>query len=152
MEELDLRNFDLLVVFFIFYFLFTSREADVHFDDQCPHLLLGRHRSAAEVLYMTNGKVAVDVRLQVLMKEAAKCVECNILLQAVYNFKPGWINADKDGKWMRVEKWSTYTVKLFSKRISVGSFQMLHRSKGMLRRMCSSAHIFVYAYTSSLLY
>ncbi|KAM6487501.1 hypothetical protein HDV62DRAFT_399955 [Trichoderma sp. SZMC 28011] len=129
MEELDLRNFDLLVVFFIFYFLFTSREADVHFDDQCPHLLLGRHRSAAEVLYMTNGKVAVDVRLQVLMKEAAKCVECNILLQAVYNFKPGWINADKDGKWMRVEKWSTYTVKLFSKRISVGSFQMLHRSK-----------------------
>lgn len=152
MKELDLRNFDLVVLFVIFYFLFTSRDADEHFDDQCPHSLFGRHRSAAEVLYRANGKIAVNVRLQVLVKEATQCVECNLLLQAVYNFKPGWINADKEGKWMRVEKWSTYTVKLFSKRISIGSFQMLHRSKGMLRRMSSSAHGFVYAFTSSLLY
>ncbi|KAK0766312.1 hypothetical protein N5P37_000033 [Trichoderma harzianum] len=94
-----------------------KEDADDHFNDQCPHSLFGRHRSAAEVL------------LQVLVKEATQCVECNLLLQAVYNFKPGWINADKDGKWVRVEKWSTYTVKLFSKRISIGSFQMLHRSK-----------------------
>ncbi|KAL7954777.1 hypothetical protein V8C34DRAFT_293428 [Trichoderma compactum] len=44
-----------------------------------------------------------------------------------------WIGADKDGKyWMSVEKWSTYTVKLFSGRVSIGSFQILHRSKGTL--------------------
>ncbi|KAF3069933.1 hypothetical protein CFAM422_006997 [Trichoderma lentiforme] len=116
MEDLDLRNFDLV--------------ADVHFDDQCPHSLLGRHRSAAQVLYMTNGKIAVNVRLQVLVKEATQCVECNLLLKAVYNFKPSWISADKDRKyWMSVEKWSTYTVKLFSGRLSIGSFQILHRSK-----------------------
>ncbi|KKP06484.1 hypothetical protein THAR02_01442 [Trichoderma harzianum] len=52
------------------------------------------------------------MRLQVLVEEAAR-----------------WISADKDGKWMRVENGSTYTVRLFSRRISVGSFQMLHRSK-----------------------
>ncbi|KAL7801054.1 heterokaryon incompatibility protein domain-containing protein [Trichoderma afarasin] len=129
MEDLDWRNFDLLVLFFIFYFLFTSTEADVHFDDQCPHSLLGRHRSAAEVSYRANGKIEVNVRLQVLVEEAAQCVECRLLLQAVYNFKPSWISADKGGKWMSVEKWSTYTVKLFSRRLSIGSFQMLHRSK-----------------------
>ncbi|KAL6825723.1 hypothetical protein J3E69DRAFT_380842 [Trichoderma sp. SZMC 28015] len=129
MEELDLRNFDLVVLFFIFYFFFTSREPDVQFNDQCPHSLFGPHRSAVGEMYTAFGKIEVNVRLQVLVEEAARCVECSLLLQAVYNFQPSWIGADKDGKWMCVEKWSTYTVRLFSRRISIGSFQILHRSK-----------------------
>ncbi|KAL7914046.1 heterokaryon incompatibility protein domain-containing protein [Trichoderma velutinum] len=123
MVELGLRNFDIAVLFLIFYFFFPFDEENETDEDceKCPHVQL------------VHPRVAVSVRLHTVIKEAVQCIECNLLLQAVRKFKPGWAEANKDSKCrIHVEKWNTYTVKLFSRRRArnpIGSFQILHRSK-----------------------
>ncbi|KAL7948774.1 heterokaryon incompatibility domain-containing protein [Trichoderma barbatum] len=96
-------------------------DSDDEYCEKCPHSRFDYHR------------IGAGARVQTIIKEAAQCVECNLLLQAVSNFKPGWIEANKDSKCqIYVEKRKTYTVKLLAKRRDsnlIGSFQYIHRSK-----------------------
>ncbi|KAL7936457.1 heterokaryon incompatibility protein domain-containing protein [Trichoderma chlorosporum] len=118
------RNIDLAVLFFIFYFFFTTAD-DNNFDDgsctTCPHSIF------------TFNRVGAEIRIQTLINEAAQCIECNLLLQAVNHFKPGWIDANKHSRCrIYLEKGKTYTVKLLPRRkarIPIASFQFMHRSR-----------------------
>ncbi|RFU82063.1 heterokaryon incompatibility [Trichoderma arundinaceum] len=80
-----------------------------------------------------NNRFGAGAPIQTIVDAAAQCIECNVLLQAVSAFKPGWVEANKGGTChIYVEKKKTYTVKLLSEPSTdelIGSFQLFHRSK-----------------------
>lgn len=97
---------------------------DVEATKRCPHERFNR----------SSNTFGAGAPLQVVIDASAECIECELLLQAVSNFKPGWIEENTDSKcFIGLTKRKTYTVQLYHGSYDgdpVATFQMVHRSKG----------------------
>ena len=102
-----------------------SSSEDEEGNKRCPH----------ERFRHDYGLFGVGTRIQVVIDASANCLECKLLLQAVSNYRPGWIEDNKDStSIIYVQKRKTYTVELRDgpkESETIGSFQFVHRSKGV---------------------
>ncbi|KAL6863563.1 HET domain-containing protein [Trichoderma novae-zelandiae] len=100
-----------------------SSSDDAQLSERCPHARFRHSRSL----------FGVATRIRTIINASAKCIECELLLQAVSNFRPGWIEDNVDSAChICVEKRKTYTVKLLrglDDSDPIGTFQFFHRSK-----------------------
>ncbi|KAH0489514.1 hypothetical protein TgHK011_009939 [Trichoderma gracile] len=100
-----------------------STSDDEESSKRCPHVRFDRDGSL----------FGAGASRQVIIDASAGCIECKLLLQAVSNYKPGWIEDDDDKtRLIHLTKRKTYTVQLLRGSYDsepVGTFQILHRSK-----------------------
>ncbi|KAL7805928.1 HET domain-containing protein [Trichoderma gracile] len=100
-----------------------SSSDDEESSKRCPHERFDRDGSL----------FGAGASRQVIIDASAECIECKLLLQAVSNYKPGWIEDDDDKtRLIHLTKRKTYTVQLLRGSYDsepVGTFQIVHRSK-----------------------